>query len=305
MSFGQGLTFSRRSTLDSKSTGQLEISTLHDFQFFCSQRAQFLSVRPRKPSTMSLEETSLSSRQQLPLAKHSCVKKDLMPSRCSSRHQKNTESVRSHSENRKLSQNLLASNLEALSRSCSNLRQALQPNIEISGDLTTTQNNAIRRLWKQELKNCRENELELASRLLLRIFAIDSRLQAPFHLSNVPYYELRKNQLFEIYVKAIESTLSFIMLHLYNPTAMSKSLQALGAQHVIYTGIQYRSSYWKIVNQAFIEFVNADRTSVDVFDAWNVLGNFCVEQMRIGYKIEYKAQKVLERLRAAKNVAKR
>lgn len=46
----------------------------------------------------------------------------------------------------------------------------------------------------------------------------------------------------------MESTLSFVMLHLHNPTAMSKALQALGAQHVIHTTIQYKSNYWKVEN---------------------------------------------------------
>lgn len=55
----------------------------------------------------------------------------------------------------------------------------------------------------QEMKRCCDNESELASRLLLRIFAIDPRLQAAFHLSNVPYFEMRKNQLFELHVKVI------------------------------------------------------------------------------------------------------
>lgn len=53
------------------------------------------------------------------------------------------------------------------------------------------------------MKRCRDNESELARRLLLRIFAIDSRLQAFFHLSNVPYFKLKENQLFELHVKVI------------------------------------------------------------------------------------------------------
>ncbi|VBB28167.1 unnamed protein product, partial [Acanthocheilonema viteae] len=244
------------------------------------------------------KEASPTSQRVLQAAKYTGAKNDLLLlSQSSQRRQKHANSTRCHSENRKIEQNLTESNFEELSSSCSNFRQALQPNIEILGDLTTSQSNAIRRVWKEEMKRCGNNELELASRLLLRIFAIDSRLRAFFHLSNVPYFKLRENQLFELHVKVTGSTLSFVMLHLHNPTAMSKSLQALGARHVIHTGVQYRSNYWKIVNQAFIEFVNADQTSIDVFDAWNVLGNFCVEQMRIGYKIEYKAQKVLEGLK--------
>uniref|UniRef100_A0A1I7VR77 GLOBIN domain-containing protein n=1 Tax=Loa loa TaxID=7209 RepID=A0A1I7VR77_LOALO len=217
----------------------------------------------------------------MPLVKYGCSKSDLLLSTWSPRRQEDTDSA----------------------RSCSESRQALQPRIEISGDLTTSQNSAIRRLWKQEMKRYCDNKSELASRLLLRIFAINPRLQALFHLSNLPYYEIRKNPLFKLHVKAVETTLSFVMLHLYNPTAMSKSLQTLGARHVIHTRIQYKSNYWKVVNQAFIEFVNADQASIDVFNAWNVLGNFCVEQMRIGYKIEYKAQKMLERLKTKEMIS--
>uniref|UniRef100_A0A2K6W9B2 GLOBIN domain-containing protein n=1 Tax=Onchocerca volvulus TaxID=6282 RepID=A0A2K6W9B2_ONCVO len=260
-------------------------------------RAEFLFDGPRKSSAMTLKEASLVFQQQLTLHKYICNMSDLLLPMWSPQHQEHESSERSQSENRKRKQNLSKSDLEALSWSCSNLRQALQPCIEISGDLTTSQNSAIRRLWKQEMKRCNDSEFELASRLLLRIFALDFRLQSAFHLSNVPFFELKENQLFEIHAKAVGSTLSSIMLHLHNPTAMSKSLQALGARHVIHTEIQYRSNYWKIVNQAFVEFVNADRASIDVFNAWNVLGNFCVEQMRIGYRIEYKAQKVLEQLK--------
>ncbi|CAG9537097.1 unnamed protein product [Cercopithifilaria johnstoni] len=264
-------------------------------------RVEFMTIQSRKSSSINFEEAScLNSPSQLPQAKCSCVTNDLLLPVCLSQRQKNANSTRSYSENRKMEQSLLVSNVEALSLSSSNLRQALQPNIQISGDLNPSQNNAIRRLWKKEMKKCGDNEAELASRLLLRIFIIDPRLQALLHLPNVPYFELRKNQIFELHVKAVGSTLSFVMLHLHNPTAMSKSLQALGARHVIHTEIQYRSNYWKVVNQAFVEFVNADQTSIDVFDAWNVLGNFCVEQMRIGYKIEYKAQKVLKCLKEKK-----
>ncbi|OZC08835.1 hypothetical protein X798_04161 [Onchocerca flexuosa] len=102
----------------------------------------------------------------------------------SPQHREHRSSERSQSENRKIKQNLSKSDLEALSWSCSNLRQTLQPCIEISGDLTTSQNSAIRRLWKQEMKRYNDNEFELASRLLLRIFALDFRLQSAFHLSN-------------------------------------------------------------------------------------------------------------------------
>ncbi|VDN19527.1 unnamed protein product [Gongylonema pulchrum] len=147
-----------------------------------------------------------------------------------------------------------------------------------------------------ELKRYNDSELELANRLLLRVFAIDPRLQAAFHLFNVPYSELKKNVQFQAHVKVLEPALSFVMSHLHDATAMSKPLQALGARHVMHTRIQYKSVYWKVVNQALIEFVNADRASGDVFDAWNVLGNFCIEQMRIGYRIEYKVKKVIQRI---------
>lgn len=41
-----------------------------------------------------------------------------------------------------------------------------------------------------------------------------------------------------------------------------------------------------------MEFVHADSEACVVRDAWIVLGGFCTEQMRIGFKIEYKLWKV-------------
>jgi hypothetical protein len=42
--------------------------------------------------------------------------------------------------------------------------------------------------------------------------------------------------------------------------------------------------------------VGAEKASADTYDAFTVLGAFCVEQMRIGYKIEYKLQREAERI---------
>lgn len=102
------------------------------------------------------------------------------------------------------------------------------------------------------------------------------------------------------------------MSHPTNATSLSKYLQQLGGRHVQYTGVTYKSAYWKTFVQALIDIVGAAHGTAEVYDAFTVLGAFCVEQMRIGkmnyskqiittttisgYKIEYKLQKEAERL---------
>ncbi|VDM50292.1 unnamed protein product [Toxocara canis] len=183
-----------------------------------------------------------------------------------------------------------------LSLSPLSLRQCIVPQFQISGDLDPHQINVVRRTWKQQLRRNKDDEFEMATRLLLRIFRIEPRLQSLFYLTDVPYAELRKNPIFNEHVKMMEPTLSFVMTHLHDATTMSKHLQLLGGRHVRHTKVTYKSVYWKIVIQAMMEFVGADHALADIHDAWIVLGGFCVEQMRIGYKIEYKLQQVVSKL---------
>ena len=45
--------------------------------------------------------------------------------------------------------------------------------------------------------------------------------------------------------------------------------------------------------------MGVDKASGDTHDAFFILGSFCVEQMRIGYKIEYLLQREAERIALA------
>uniref|UniRef100_A0A0M3I0H2 GLOBIN domain-containing protein n=1 Tax=Ascaris lumbricoides TaxID=6252 RepID=A0A0M3I0H2_ASCLU len=209
---------------------------------------------------------------------------------------------RSHSEQRSLQssgmekERTLSNDLSGASLSGLSLRQCTGPQFQICGDLDPHQINVVRRTWKQQLHRNNDNEFEMAIRLLLRIFRIEPRLQSLFNLGDIPYAELRNNAYFNEHVKVVEPILSFVLSHLHDATAMSKHLQLLGGRHVRYTKVTYKSVYWKIVIQAMTEFVGADRALSNVYDAWIILGGFCVEQMRIGYKIQYKLQRVAARL---------
>uniref|UniRef100_A0A914PNH2 Globin family profile domain-containing protein n=1 Tax=Panagrolaimus davidi TaxID=227884 RepID=A0A914PNH2_9BILA len=89
------------------------------------------------------------------------------------------------------------------------------------------------------------------------------------------------------------------MSHPTNATTLSKYLQQLGGRHVQYTGVTYKCSYWKTFIQALIDVVGVDKNSGDIHESLFLLGNFCVEQMRIGYKIEYLLQREAERIAIA------
>uniref|UniRef100_A0A1I7ZA39 GLOBIN domain-containing protein n=1 Tax=Steinernema glaseri TaxID=37863 RepID=A0A1I7ZA39_9BILA len=173
------------------------------------------------------------------------------------------------------------------------LRQSAQPQFQISGDLSPQQINTVKRTWKQTFK---EDEMEIAIQLLLRIFQLDPRAKQWFYLSGVPECELRQNDVFKEHVKAFEPTLIFVMGHLHDATSLSRHLQQLGGRHVRYTGVTYKSSYWKTFMQALLEVVGVEGSQYNVWEAWTILGAFCVEQMRIGYKIEHKLQREAERL---------
>lgn len=53
----------------------------------------------------------------------------------------------------------------------------------------------------QQLKKHNDDEHEMATRLLLRIFLIEPRLRGFFYLSDVPYNELRSSYIFQQHVK--------------------------------------------------------------------------------------------------------
>uniref|UniRef100_A0A1I8C1X6 GLOBIN domain-containing protein n=1 Tax=Meloidogyne hapla TaxID=6305 RepID=A0A1I8C1X6_MELHA len=180
------------------------------------------------------------------------------------------------------------------------LRQSTEPMFAINGDLSPHQIGLIKRAWKNLLKSVNENEI--AIKLLLRIFQLDPRNLAYFSLNEYsPFdeYLIKENNIFINHVKTFESTLINVMTHPGNATKLSKHLQQLGGRHVNYTGVTYKCSYWKCFIQSLIDVLtlNKDKnTSEDLHEAILILGEFCVEQMKIGYKIEYKLQCEAERL---------
>ncbi|VDN54775.1 unnamed protein product [Dracunculus medinensis] len=238
-------------------------------------------------------------RKQSVLINDDAIKNGKSPVERSSR----ASSFRSHSEQRSFSKEKCPTESSSTSPLSTKLRISMDmrvcvgekwpsPQFPITGDLRSHQITLIRRTWKQQLKKHNDDEHEMATRLLLRIFLIEPRLRGFFYLSDVPYNELRSSYIFQQHVKAIEPTLSFVMKHLHDPTSMSGHLQMLGGRHLAYTTVPYKSIYWKIIVQAIMEFVHADSEACVVRDAWIVLGGFCTEQMRIGFKIEYKLWKV-------------
>ncbi|CAD5230580.1 unnamed protein product [Bursaphelenchus xylophilus] len=177
------------------------------------------------------------------------------------------------------------------------LRQSAQPMFQISGDLNPQQIHLVKRTWKNLMKSINDDEQEIAIRLLLRFFQLEPRNVALFGLpTDVPLNELRQNPIFMRHVKAFEPTLIHVMSHPGNATTLSKYLQQLGGRHVQNTGVTYKSTYWKTFMQALVDVVDAGKISADAYEAFMVLGAFCVEQMRIGYKIEYKLQREAERI---------
>ncbi|TKR61223.1 hypothetical protein L596_028364 [Steinernema carpocapsae] len=176
------------------------------------------------------------------------------------------------------------------------LRQSAQPQFQISGDLSPQQISIVKRTWKQVMKTFKEDEMEISTQLLIRIFQIDTRVKQWFYLNNVGENDLRHNEVFKEHVRAFEPTLIFIMGHLHDATSLSRHLQQLGGRHVRYTGVTYKSSYWKVFIQALLDVIGIEGSQYNVWEAWTVLGSFCVEQMRIGYKIEHKLQREAERL---------
>ncbi|KAI6218011.1 GLOBIN domain-containing protein [Aphelenchoides fujianensis] len=206
-------------------------------------------------------------------------------------------------------------------RNC--LRQSAQPKFQISGDLTPQQIQLVKRTWKNVMKSINGDDVksgdessrgdfEIAVRLLLRIFTLEPQTLGMFGLPDIPFSDLRRHPLFIQHVKAFEPTLIHTMQHPGQATTLSKYLQQLGGRHVQNTGVTYKDQrYWKASArcslsfilpllqtfvQALVEIVGADKASADTYEAFMVLGAFCVEQMRIGYKIESKLQREAERI---------
>uniref|UniRef100_A0A914HHM2 Globin family profile domain-containing protein n=1 Tax=Globodera rostochiensis TaxID=31243 RepID=A0A914HHM2_GLORO len=189
-------------------------------------------------------------------------------------------------------------------KSC--LRQSTEPMFNISGDLNPHQIGLVRRVWKAALKAANNAETEIATRILLRIFQLDPRNLALFSLKNVSINGLRSHPVFKGHVNTFEPTLVHVMSHLTNATTLSKHLQQLGGRHVNYTGVTYKSPYWKSFTQALIDVLTENGgNGADLRDALVALGDFCVEQMRIGYRIEHKLQCEAERLAQAQNRRRR
>jgi hypothetical protein len=96
-------------------------------------------------------------------------------------------------------------------RNC--LRQSAQPKFQISGDLNPQQIQLVKRTWKQVvqalsklfifqvMKQINEDEMEIAVRLLLRIFQLEPRNLGLFDLPDIPPNELRHNPVFIRHVK--------------------------------------------------------------------------------------------------------
>nr|CAD2192805.1 unnamed protein product [Meloidogyne enterolobii] len=203
--------------------------------------------------------------------------------------------------------NSFINSINSLNNTNNCLRQNTEPMFAINGDLNPHQIGLIKRAWKNLLKSVGEDENEIAVKLLLRIFQLDSRNLDYFSLNEFcsnPFdeYLIRENNVFICHVKTFESTLINIMTHPGNATKLSKHLQQLGGRHVNYTGVTYKCSYWKCFIQSLIDILTLKRencnknTSEDLIEAILILGEFCVEQMKIGYKIEYKLQCEAEKL---------
>ncbi|CAK5022715.1 unnamed protein product [Meloidogyne enterolobii] len=137
--------------------------------------------------------------------------------------------------------NSFINSINSLNNTNNCLRQNTEPMFAINGDLNPHQIGLIKRAWKNLLKSVGEDENEIAVKLLLRIFQLDSRNLDYFSLnefcSSNPFdeYLIRENNVFICHVKTFESTLINIMTHPGNATKLSKHLQQLGGRHVNYT----------------------------------------------------------------------
>ena len=65
------------------------------------------------------------------------------------------------------------------------------------------------------MKSINEDEMEIAVRLLLRIFQIDPRMKIHFSLSNIPDSELRHNVIFVRHVKVNTKIISFLIQKIF------------------------------------------------------------------------------------------
>uniref|UniRef100_A0A0N4ZQX9 GLOBIN domain-containing protein n=1 Tax=Parastrongyloides trichosuri TaxID=131310 RepID=A0A0N4ZQX9_PARTI len=170
------------------------------------------------------------------------------------------------------------------------LRKSTQPKFAITGDLNPHQIYLVKRAWAKTLTNYNDDDLEICTQLFMRIFQLDQKQMNYFELGKVPFEELRHNQVLLDHVKLFQPNLSNVMKYLSRATLMSKYLQQMGGKLMRYTKVSYKSSFWKIFEQALIDIVGGYHAGEETIQSLSILGNFFTEQMRIGYKIEYKLQ---------------
>uniref|UniRef100_A0A0N5C033 GLOBIN domain-containing protein n=1 Tax=Strongyloides papillosus TaxID=174720 RepID=A0A0N5C033_STREA len=170
------------------------------------------------------------------------------------------------------------------------LRKSTQPKFSITGDLNPHQIYLVKRAWTKTLNNYNEDELEICSQLFIRIFQLDQKQMNYFELSKVSLEDLRHNQVFLDHVKLFQPNLSNAMKYLSRATMMSKYLQQMGGKLMRYTKVSYKGSFWKFFEQGIIDIIGGHHAGDETIQSLSILANFFIEQMRIGYKIEFKLQ---------------
>ncbi|CEF62061.1 Globin-like domain and Globin, structural domain-containing protein [Strongyloides ratti] len=170
------------------------------------------------------------------------------------------------------------------------LRKSTQPKFAITGDLNPHQIYLVKRAWVKTLNNYNEDELEICSQLFIKIFQLDQKQMNYFELGKVPLEDLRHNQIFLDHVKLFQPNLSNVMKYLSRATLMSKYLQQMGGKIMRYTKVSYKGSFWKLFEQGIIDVIGGYHAGDETIQALSILASFFTEQMRIGYKIEFKLQ---------------
>lgn len=170
------------------------------------------------------------------------------------------------------------------------LRKSTQPKFAITGDLNPHQIYLVKHAWTKTLNNYNEDEIEICSQLFLKIFHLDPKQMIYFELGKVSLEDLRHNQIFIDHVKLFQPNLSNVMKYLSRATLMSKYLQQMGGKIMRYTKVSYKGSFWKVFEQGIIDVIGGHHAGEESIQALSILANFFTEQMRIGYKIEFKLQ---------------
>uniref|UniRef100_A0AC35TVF3 DRIM domain-containing protein n=1 Tax=Rhabditophanes sp. KR3021 TaxID=114890 RepID=A0AC35TVF3_9BILA len=136
----------------------------------------------------------------------------------------------------------------------------------------------------------------MAILLLVRTFELDPKQKHNFNLDKVDIEDLRIHPIFVDYVKSFQPLLLNVFKYTNRATIMSKYLQQMGGKLMRYTKVSYKSSYWKVFEQALIDVVSGGNAGDETIEALTILANFCSEQMRIGFRIEYKLQEAALRM---------